>query len=381
MRTHRIFNLGLTLALAGTACTPGAAKVSATPSATRSAPAASPTNTLTSTRVPTATRRPTATPVPTRTPTPPPTPIAIVDPRLAELERQGYERVDLAGFTVNASASGMAFGGPDSNHRTPQLVSGPLAYLQYANPDTQDCVLVFARSGDSGYAVIDVISASGLNDRLRAVLSPTTDYGPSPVFCSPQGWGDANGNGLPDMAVTFLWANQYTGSEAHLFEVRPDDTVIDLFADLPGIVSPWEYDPSEPILTVFDLQWAGHDCIYPPMAIVWVYTWRDGRYVDITAERDFSRFLRTLQASVEQYVGQPFNPYLTIEPLTQLLVIHDRIGQRGAGWQLYTSLADLKNWPGTDDASAAWLQSDVDHFAREVRSGAPFTANGYCDGP
>lgn len=373
--------VALAITIVGTACAPALPAPSATPPATRTARLVTPTITSTSTRAPTSTRRSTATPVPTRTATPAPTSIALSDTRLTDLEAQGYERAALVGFGVNAGEGELAFGGPDTEHTVPQLTTGSLAYLQYTQPETQNCLLVFAQDNGSGYAVIALIDASQMNPRLHGLLSPTSEYGPPTLFCSPQGWGDANQNGLPDIAVTFLWANQYTGSEAHLFEVQADNTVRDLFADLPGIVSPWNYDPADPVLTVFDLQWADHDCIYPPMAVVWLYGWRDGQYLDITAELDLSSYLQRLQAEIEQYFGQPFSPYLTIEPLTQLLVMHDRIGQRAEGWQLYASLTDLKNWPGTDAASAAWLQSDVAHFTREVQVGDPYTANDYCDGP
>jgi len=314
--------------------------------------------------------------VPTRTATP--TPIVLDDPRLTALEQQGYQRVDLAGFSVKATTSGMTFGGPDTEALVPQHVSGTLAYLQYAHPETQDCVLVFARAMDSGYSVLDAISASGLSPRLKNVLSPTREYGPTPLFCTPLGWGDANQNGIPDLAVTFLWANQYTGSEAHLFEVQSDHTVKDLFADLPGIVSPWDYDPTDPLVYVFDDQWALHDCIYPPMSVVWVYAWREGRYVDVTEELDISRYLAGLQDQIEQSFGSAFNPYLLIESLTRLLLYYDRIGQRQTGWEVYQSLTDLEHWPGTDAESVAWLQSDVAHFGQQVQSGAAFTPNDYC---
>lgn len=381
MKSQWRIALGLALTLIGTACSPVTSTPSETVTPTRTEIPRTPTRTPTATRAPTATRRSTATSVPTRTATPAPTPIVIADPRLESLEQQGYERVDVSGFSVGATTSDMAFGGPDTGTHVSQLVSGTLAYLQYAHPETQDCVLVFARAEGARYAVLDAIMASRLNERLHALLSPTSDAGASPVFCSPQGWGDANDNGLPDIAVALLWGNHYTGSETHLFEVNSEDRVRDLFADLPGIVSPWSYDPSDPVVTVFDLQWADHDCLYPPMALVWLYGWRGDQYVDITAELDLSSYLQNVQGEIEQSVGQPFNPYFTIEPLTQLLVMYDRIGQRAAGWLLYKRLADLKNWPGTDEASAAWLKSDVDHFAQEVRSGAPLTANNHCDGP
>lgn len=99
------------------------------------------------------------------------------------------------------------------------------------------------------------------------------------------------------------------------------------------------------------------------------------------AERDFSGYLQSLEDAVRAGFGAPFNPYLAIEPLTQLLVVSERIGQRRAGWQRYTALTDAANYPGTDAESAAWLMSDVEHFAREMQAGRPFTPNDTCSGP
>ncbi len=299
---------------------------------------------------------------------------------IAALEAQGYERSALAGFNVAASEGSLAFGGPDTAHTVPQLITGRLAYLQYQQPETQDCVLVFAHDAGQGFTVIATIAVAQLNARLSGLLTPQDDL-QTTLICSPLGWGDLNGNGRPDLAVSLMWANHLTGSEVHLFEVADDLTVTDLVADLPGIVSPWAFDPAEDVLTVFDLDWAGHDCLYPPLAVAWVYGWRAGRYVDVMAERDFSGYLQSLEDAVRAGFGAPFNPYLAIGPLTQLLAVSERIGERRAGWQRYTTLSDLANFPGTDAESAAWLKSDVAHFARAMQTGAPFTPNDFCSGP
>lgn len=376
----RFRSLGLALALLLTACAAPAAPTETLRPPTDTVRAVTPTRTATRTPRPTNTRLPTSTPRPTRVVTPVPTALALDDPGLAALEAQGYERSALAGFNVAASEGSLAFGGPDTAHTVPQLITGRLAYLQYQQPETQDCVLVFAHDAGQGFTVIATVAVAQLNARLSGLLTPQDDL-QTTLICSPLGWGDLNDNGRPDLAVSLMWANHLTGSEVHLFEVADDLTVTDLVADLPGIVSPWAFDPAEDVLTVFDLDWAGHDCLYPPLAVAWVYGWRAGRYVDVMAERDFSGYLQSLEDAVRAGFGAPFNPYLAIGPLTQLLAVSERIGERRAGWQRYTTLSDLANFPGTDAESAAWLKSDVAHFARAMQTGAPFTPNDFCSGP
>ncbi len=154
-------------------------------------------------------------------------------------------------------------------------------------------------------------------------------------------------------------------------------TVVDLTKDLPGIISPWSFDPSRTWQPVFDLSWATHDCIYPPMAVTWIFDWRDGKYVDITSEVDTSEYIDLLKEIIQKGYGSSFNP-LNIEPLTLLLLTYDRAGRRDQGWQEYLELADLSHYPNTPAIDAEWLKSDVEHFSIEYKKGWPFTPNAYC---
>jgi len=316
----------------------------------------------------------------TKTAVPTPTQIDISDPRIQELENKGYKRQDLEGFEASALGESTIFGGPNSTHTVTQLVDRPYAYYQYLDEGTRNCILVFAVSKDDKYSLVSTIDVSELNERIKREVTPTSySFGPN-LQCYPLGWGDINHNGKPDMSVAFMWANHYTGSEIHIFEVVSDTTVVDLAKDLPGIISPWAFDPTQTRQAVFDLSWAGHDCIYPPMAATWIYDWRDGKYKDITPEVDFTEYIESLRKTVQEGFGRPFDASLYIEPLTKLLLIYDRTGRRDVGWREYLGLTDLRHWPDTPADTTEWLKSDVEHFVKEYKLGLPFTPNDYCVG-
>lgn len=210
-------------------------------------------------------------------------------------------------------------------------------------------------------------------------VSKLSDRLGKPFTCNPFGWGDVNHNGKPDMSVVFLWANQYTGSETRIFEVVDETKVIELTQELLGVISPWNFDPKmdHTDFAVFDVAWAEHDCIYPPMHVFWVYDWDGQAYVDVTPKIDLSGYLASKKKSITSGYGKPFNPEY-IEPMVEILLMYDKMEQREKGWQEFLAMTDLKNWPGTDAASLKWLKSDVDHFTKQYNGKRPFTPNNYC---
>jgi hypothetical protein len=312
-----------------------------------------PTKTATSTPKPTSapTFTPTPTELPTETAEPSATPIILQDPRLTSLEKSGFVQEDRY-----------------------QKTQGKFSYIQYH--DDKNCALVFTISENNKNRVLSIILASSINNRLKEVTSdPMMASG---IICGSYEWGDINRNGKPDLPVVFSWANQITGSEVHIFEINDNLTVSDLTKDLPGIVSPYTFPPSGDTLWVDDITWAKHDCIYPPMtSIYWVFAWRDGRYVDITGELDYSKTIDKLTSTIKSLFGKPLSQG-HIESLTRLLLTYDRVGLRDKGWQEYTALANMKNWPNTDEKNIKWMQSDLSHFEKQYRAKQPFTPNDYC---
>jgi hypothetical protein len=337
-------------------------------SASRPAPASSTSSPGPS---PTLTSRPTKTAAPSATPSP--TLITLAAPRLEELSRQGFRPAEeLYPWVITASTSSTTFGGPSFLNPIPPQISivhrqGLIyTYAQYNSETNGNCRLLFFVTESGQTTLIAEFEA--------ASYGVPVDF----LTCSPIGWGDLNQNDRPDFTMAFDWGVQYTGSEARVYEMSAEGIVIELTRDLPGILSPWDFNPDRTEFPVFDKTWAEHDCIYPPLYVFWVYDWDGEKYVDITPEVDLSGYYNYLSEQLADDYGSPLVPQIHIGPLTTLLVMHEKNGQRSQGWAEYLKLAASDHWPGTSAESLEWLQSDLDHFRQQYESGTPFSPNDYC---
>jgi hypothetical protein len=317
------------------------------------------------------------------------------------LKREGYAQDELFQFEQYSPTAGAIFfsnqgefwgnryGGPMTHKPVvPRQASIPgssgqtYTYLQFVSADQENCRLLFYGSEDGENKLLRDIDVSKLNNRINRVFTSAADLAyPVPLFCLPTDWGDINKNGLPDIAVTILWANNYTGGEVHIFEITVKDEVVDLTKDLPGAMAHWDFDPKNSAQLVIDLAWAKHDCLYPQSPFsFWVFDWDKDKYRDYTAsgEFNFSGYVSALRKLVEQRYGNPFDPTIDIGPIVSALLMYDKVGQRDQGWSEFLKMTDLKNWPGTDASALKWLNSDIAHLTREYSGKRPFTPNNFC---
>lgn len=358
---------------------------SATPTTTPTiTPSPTPTETATPSPTATATRRPTITPTPTATR------FASSEPLLAQLEEQGYVNEPIYRFEISPSSGATYFsnkgqfgrtnfGGPDFDNPVPpddltiQMPTGQIyTYAQYMTPEFTTCQLLFFASDGDDNRLIAHIDIAELNDRINDTVAFLQDDPAFPLFCLPYGWRDINNNGRPNMAVTILYANNYSGGEVRVFEVTREEQVVDLTANLPGPVYHWGFIPDYSSLLVVDASWGRHHCLYPnsPFAF-WIYDWDGNAYVDMTDRFSYSEYLAYLEMLLTP--GRPFNPEIDIGPLISLLLTYDYSGQREAGWEKFIELADASNWPGSEPEALAWLQADVAHLKAAYDAGRPFT--------
>jgi hypothetical protein len=349
---------------------------------------------------PTKTRQPTSTLIPTSTL------FYADDPIFDELDELGYILDEEPQIFSHISPSegatffsnmgeffGLWFGGPADAPKERLVLTSPegrtYTYLQYLSSDGKNCHLLFFVSDQSENVLIGDVDASQINARIRdqGVTSAADALLKPPLFCLPYGWGDVNYNNLPDMAVTFLWGNNYNGGEVHIFEITQKQQVVNLTEDLPGPVNYWEFDPlsAYPDLMVMDLAWAEHDCLYPGSPKVFrIFSWSGSAYIDIMSNEylDFSSWINQLTGLVESSYGGPFIPPIHLGPILTILLLYDNLGEREICWGTFLEMIDSDNWPGTDARSQEWLQAEVDHFRKFYNAGKPFTPgrySGYCE--
>ncbi len=312
---------------------------------------------------------------------------------LGDLEAAGYVKEPIYRFELIDPPSGATyfsnqgqfgrtnFGGPNFDNPIPPesfVTVSPTGeiytYVQYMSPQFSTCNLLFFVSQGNDNKLIGSVDIAELNERIHNVVISLEEDPLSPLICLPYGWQDVNNNGKPDMPVTILWENNYTGGEVHIFEVNDDNTIVDLVANLPGPVYHWEFDPEEPSLLLVDLVWARHDCLYPSSPFgFWIYEWNGDAYVDVTSEYSYSEYLSFIESLLTP--GRPFIPEAYIGPLVSLLLTYDYSGQRDLGWKKFLEFADIQNWPDTSPEYLAWLKDDVTHFTKEYEAGLAFTPN------
>ena len=306
-------------------------------------------------------------------------------PLLAKLEGQGYVNKPIYRFRIQTSGAtyfsnqGMfghiKLGGPNFDEPflpeslSTELPSGKTCtYIQYMTPGLTSCRLLFLISEGDNRRVIADLDVTDLSHRVKKAVGE----GISPLFCMPYGWHDANENGRPEMPVTILWGNNYTGGEVHIFEFTDDERVTDLTANIPGPVFHWQFDPRRSKFMVVDLAWDRHHCLYPnsPFAF-WVYGWNGESYANVTPKVNHDDYISFLESLLNP--SRPFEPDSDIGPLVSLLLTYDYSGRRELGWKRFLELADLKNWPGTEPEALALLLEDIEHFKTEYKAGAVFT--------
>ena len=157
---------------------------------------------------------------------------------LVELEAAGFVKEPIYRFEINPSSGAlyfsnqgqfgrMNFGGPNLDNPIPPesfVTKSPTGetytYVQYMSPEFSTCELLFFVSESDDNRLIGSVDIAELNERLHEVVALQEDPG-SPLFCLPYGWSDVNNNGKPDMPVTILWANNYTGSSTVILEPLP----------------------------------------------------------------------------------------------------------------------------------------------------------------
>ena len=303
-----------------------------------------------------------------------------LDPALLDLEAAGMLRSPMAIWQSYPNESDPT-SRADLENLQWELMLDRFAYIQYitANEPNTNCSMVFLDTAKPDEQVIEIFDAQQISLRLfKAMNTPDPQLVPD-FQCYPLGWGDVNANNKPDMAVALVWGNDFTTGELHIFELTSETMVEWITQSLPGVVSPWAFDPSFPQLLVINMDWTAHDCLNPLLEVFSLFEWREGAYIDVTAEQDYNFYLTSLEEEISANVGKSFDGQTLISPLTLLLVMYDKVGQRSLGWEIYQQLTDPANWPGTTEAELNWLTSDVKHFGEQILTDTPLSPNNFCE--
>jgi hypothetical protein len=136
-----------------------------------------------------------------------------------------------------------------------------------------------------------------------------------------------------------------------------------MFTFEPHSVDPLEiyvYDPS----LVYCYNW----CIIDTW---WIYAWDGEKFVNVTtnyADEYIARGEEIIQSVKEKY-GMTFYD----SELLSILFLYEKIGQGGAGLEIFMELSDPANWPDMSLAGVCWLQVARAHIQEDYRNKRPFS--------
>jgi hypothetical protein len=258
------------------------------------------------------------------------------------------------------------------------------------------CRMVFYRFDGENNEWIDTIGAPSFPESSR--------YAGYPVWCRLVNWdtnslkglvvvsielrkqlgmhqytSDINQNGLPEFAVFANYcpnACDNTDSSVNFYEIQDNGEVLALTDDLPGVLLPYAiFHSGDPVtLQVYDV-----GLEYEPHWEIdswWVYQWRDGEYVDVSADysADYDALIQPLLATVEVHYGEPLFSEYNVRPLDILspLFLYEKQGLREQAYTTFMEFSDPEHWPGSDPWNLCWLQYIRASVSEDYRSGRSF---------
>jgi len=190
-------------------------------------------------------------------------------------------------------------------------------------------------------------------------------------------WSDINHNSLPEFAMYYQYCSNgclEPGAPAiHFYEIQSSARIVDITADLPGVVQPSRMihaaDPLE--LYVYDpiLAYCYKWCAFDTW---WIYGWDGEKLVDVTPKYadEIRQSGQEKVARIKKGYGQPLNG--DEWQLLEILFVYEKAGLRNEALAQFMEVSDPKHWPADDTWFNCWLQSARAQAQEDYRLGHAF---------
>ena len=358
------------------------------------------TPTFTSTNTPTSTSTPTVTYTPTptlNTPTPyvysTAVPVDEDDGYILDLNEMGYTQI------FNTSTLGA-----DGYTYSVYMYVDSSFYERngrwYRKDDgcrntTEGCRIVFYRSDEGGNEFVDSFGAPispeefpydeypnscfavdwdrkfpssefGIADKLEHTLLRLNGY-----------WSDINHNGFPEFAIYYYYCSGSVhcwGDTFSFYEIRGPDEVVNITADLPGIISPprvlHSISPLELYVYEREFGWCSKEHICS-IDTWWIYRWDEDKFIDVSSEyKDeyIAEMEKRFPADFDNY-----GDYYKEHKYLWILFHYEKVGLREQAVDKFLEVTDPSHWPDLDTADKCWLQFRRALAVEDLKQQRPFT--------
>ncbi|NUM44351.1 MAG: hypothetical protein HUU38_06550 [Anaerolineales bacterium] len=381
-----------------------------------------PTQTATTTPLPTVTPRPTSTVyvytpkphntptetpaiptrtpyiLPTNTPGPSPTPTATIIPISASddfwLDLQAQEYTLFSGSST-VGPGGYIYSAYIFLDSTFWAKSPPMPYREAQ--DTEGCRIAFYRW--DGEKNVFLYSFPGVQYTDKSVYGM---FGGYPISCvavdwenpftwsffggptqddlnaiSASGaWSDVNQNGNPEFAVLYRYCSNgclnYGVIAVHLYEIQTTSKVVDLTANLPGVIEPIKgfvhsTDPLDFYIYDPTLEYCYKWCT---IETFWIYAWDGEAFIDVTPKYadEYRKKGETILASLKEKKAVWPREF----DLLEILFLYEKAGLRREAVDIFLEITDLSRWPNAIPDEVCWLQFARASIQEDFGRGRPF---------
>ncbi|MBC8504404.1 MAG: hypothetical protein H8D34_06080 [Chloroflexi bacterium] len=190
-------------------------------------------------------------------------------------------------------------------------------------------------------------------------------------------WSDINQNGLLEFAVYYQYCNQgcidYGAVAVHFYEIKNTFQLMNITADLPGVIRPWNIihytDPLD--LWVYEL------IEYEPNVFIessWIYAWDGREFEDVTSQHagEYKVNIDQIVADIQDQYGMTITHTQT--DFLEILVLSNKAKlphEQALG--TFLDVTNPAHWPGSDKAMNCWLQLARAYAQRDADANRPFT--------
>ena len=208
---------------------------------------------------------------------------------------------------------------------------------------------------------------SGFGGPVQESLDVIDAHGP---------WSDINQNGMPEFAVNYHYCSNaclnYGAIAVHLYEIQATSKIVDITADLPGVIDPIQgfvHSVNPLDFYIFDptLWYCYKWCI---IETGWIYSWDGEKFVDITPK--YADEYRVRGEKIISALEQRETVSSREWDFLEILFVYEKAGLRAEAIEIFLDITDPAHWQNVTAEQVCWLQ-----FARAIalddyNTGRPF---------
>jgi hypothetical protein len=188
-------------------------------------------------------------------------------------------------------------------------------------------------------------------------------------------WADINQNGLPELALTYEYCPNAClndiGEATHFYEIQTTSKVVDITADLPGIIGSTLYFHSRKPVEIFVIDPSLWYCIkWCSNDTWWIYAWDGQKFVDVTPKyaNEYLEYGAKIIQDIQKNKKERFPEW----QMLSILFLYEKAGLRKQAFDTFMDISAPSKWPDARTEELCWLQFARATVSEDYQQGRPY---------